>query len=80
LTTAFRLREVIEGQDSPPSLKQLERAAGVSYNTIFAMYHNRTKGVELATLDALAKALDCEPGELIGRPGAKSGRRGGARG
>lgn len=30
----------------------------------------------LATLDALAKALDCEPGELIGL----SGRRGVGRG
>jgi glycosyl transferase family 9 (putative heptosyltransferase) len=31
--------------------------------------------VSLATLDALAKALDCEPGDAIGRSGARSGRQ-----
>jgi DNA-binding Xre family transcriptional regulator len=31
------------------------------------MANQRTKGVDLSTLDALSKVLGCEPGDLIER-------------
>jgi DNA-binding Xre family transcriptional regulator len=52
------------------------RDAGLAYNTVFAIYHNKAARVDLATLDALAGALEVEPGELIGWQGARSSRRG----
>lgn len=73
MTTTFRLREVMEGLDPVPSLRQVTLKAGLGYTTAHAIYHNHTARVDLATLDALARALDCTPGELIGR--AKGGKR-----
>jgi DNA-binding Xre family transcriptional regulator len=72
VTTTFRLREVMEAQPTPPSVAGLAERAGVSRTTVHAIYHNSTARVDLATLDALAGALGCEPGELIGR--AKRGK------
>lgn len=72
LTTVFRLREAIEVRKDPPSLSQLAKDAGLSYPTVHGVYHNDTTRVDLATLDALARALGCEPGELIGK--AKRGK------
>jgi DNA-binding Xre family transcriptional regulator len=67
MTTVFRLREVLEGMPEPPNLSELARATGVSRTTVHAMYHNVTTRVDLATLDVLADALGCEPGELVGK-------------
>jgi DNA-binding Xre family transcriptional regulator len=75
MATVFRLREVMEGEAEAPSIRKVARDTGLAYNTVFAIYHNKAGRADLATLDALAKALDCEPGELIGRPGVKAGRR-----
>lgn len=63
----FRLREALEALENPPSLMQLAKDAGLSYPTVHGIYHNDTTRVDLATLDALARALGCEPGELIGQ-------------
>lgn len=76
MATTFRLREVMDAQRAPPSVAGLAAQAGVSRTTVHAIYHNLTSRVDLATLDALATALDCEPGELIVRAGK---RRAGAR-
>jgi DNA-binding Xre family transcriptional regulator len=71
MTTGFRLRDVMEGRPAPPNLSELARASGVSYPTVRAIYHNATTRVDLATLDALAQALGCEPGQLIGKAGKR---------
>lgn len=80
--TMFRLREVINELPEPRSLLSVAKRAGVSYTTAHAIYSNHTTRVDLATLDALARALGCEPGELLcrvaeGRPRGKkrAGRR-----
>jgi DNA-binding Xre family transcriptional regulator len=72
MTTLFCLREVMEGMDPAPSLRRVALDAGLGYTTAHAIYHNHTKRVDLATLDALARALGCKPGELIGK--AKRGK------
>jgi DNA-binding Xre family transcriptional regulator len=41
--------------------------AGLSYPTVHGIYHNDTMRVDLATLDALARALGCDPGNLVGK-------------
>jgi putative transcriptional regulator len=69
----FRLGELLAKR---PGMSQLAlaRAAGLTAQTVNAIANNRTRRVDLDTLDKLAKALGCEPGELIGR------RRGARRG
>jgi DNA-binding Xre family transcriptional regulator len=64
----------MERRADVPSIRQVALAAGLGYNTVFAIYHNKATRVDLATLDALASALRCDPGELIGRPGRRSSR------
>lgn len=50
-----------------PSIRQVAIGAGLVYETVHRIYHNKAKGADLATLDALASAIGCEPGDLIGR-------------
>jgi DNA-binding Xre family transcriptional regulator len=61
------LREVLEEVQKPPNLSELARMSGVSRMTVHSMYHNLTTRVDLATLDAIADALGCAPGELLGK-------------
>jgi DNA-binding Xre family transcriptional regulator len=64
----------MEQQDPAPSIRRVALDAGLTYETVHRIYHNKAKGIDLSTLDALASALGCEPGELIGRPGRRSSR------
>jgi DNA-binding Xre family transcriptional regulator len=72
VTTTFRLREVIAGLDPAPSLRRVALDSELDYTTVHAIYHNKVRRVDLATLDALARALGCESGDLIGK--VKRGR------
>jgi putative transcriptional regulator len=54
-------------QDRGMTQTDLHRQSGIGYSTINGMVLNKARQVSLATLDALADVLDCEPGELIGR-------------
>ena len=65
----FRLREVMTARDPTLSIRRVALDAGLTYETVHNVYQNKTARVDLATLDALANALDCQPGELIGRQG-----------
>jgi len=84
--TVFRLRETMEALAGnrqlvrPPSLRSVAERAGLSYTTAWAIYHNKAARVDLATLDALATALGCEPGDLIGRRSSRRPGRVGRRG
>ena len=63
--TRFRLQELLAAQEPPISQYELARRSGVSRVTINAIAQNKTTRVDLATLGALAKALEVEPGELL---------------
>ena len=65
MPTRFRLAELLE--ERGVSQSELARSSGVSFQTINAIANNRTTRVDLATLDAIAKALRCEPGDLLER-------------
>jgi DNA-binding Xre family transcriptional regulator len=39
--------------------------ARLTYATVHALWHNKTKRPDLDTLAAVARALDVEPGDLI---------------
>lgn len=80
LSTVFRLRAVLEARadrGASMSLNQLAGAAGLAYNTVHAIYHNKTRRVDLDTLDALASVLGCLPGDLVSvAPAAPKPKRG----
>jgi len=44
---------------------QLQLRTGLAYSTISDLYHNKTRRVDLTTLDALCIALECSVGDLL---------------
>jgi putative transcriptional regulator len=46
-------------------IADVARKAGMAWDAVAAIYHGRSRAVELATLDKLCKALDCQPGDLL---------------
>ena len=69
--TRFRLQELLEQHQPPVSQTELAKRAGVSFATVNRLCTNATTRVDLATLDAIANALDVEPGELLEREGKR---------
>lgn len=69
----FRLQELLDEHDPPMSQSELARRSGVSLVTVNGIANNRTSQVSLKTLDALARVLQVEPGDLIVRE--KGGKR-----
>lgn len=63
--TRFQLRELLE--EIGMSQSELSRQSGVSFATINRMCTNATRQVSLDTLERLARALNREPTDLIGR-------------
>lgn len=47
------------------SIAEVSRIAGVRYETIHRLYHDKNKGIEFATLDKLCWALQCTPSEIF---------------
>jgi len=47
------------------SVKALQRATGVSYGALHALYANKTKRVDLSILARICGALDCEVGDIL---------------
>ena len=45
--------------------KDLADAIGISETNLSLLKQGRGKGVRFNTLDAICKALDCEPGDLL---------------
>mgnify|MGYP002663144017 FL=1 len=46
--------------------KDLADAIGISETNLSLLKQGRVKGVRFNTLDAICKALDCQPGDLLG--------------
>ena len=70
MAVRFRLKELLE--EAGMSQSELARRSGVSYPTVNGMVGNGTTRVDLATLDAISKALGCEPGDLLERERKRS--------
>lgn len=62
----FRLDELLEEKaDEFPTQAELSRRSRISTVTINAITLNKTRRIDLDTINALASALGCEPGELF---------------
>jgi putative transcriptional regulator len=61
----FRLQELLD--DAGMNQSELARRSGISLVTVNKIAQNRSNQVSLKTLDALSKALGCEPGDLLER-------------
>lgn len=47
-------------------IKELHERTGISRSTLTKLYYDKTKMIELNTIDKLCLALDVTPGELLG--------------
>ncbi len=70
----LRVRELAEarGMNISQLLLQANRLSpesSLSYPTVHALWHNKTKRPDLDTLAAVARALEVEPGDLISADG-----------
>lgn len=45
--------------------KRLSELTGIRPATIHALYHEDIKRIEIKQINALCKALDCQPGDLL---------------
>jgi DNA-binding Xre family transcriptional regulator len=59
----WRLREIAEPERWNP--KKLADTTGLAYHTVWAIWNNRARRADLATLAALATALKVTPGDLM---------------
>jgi len=47
------------------NIQEVSRRSGLSYTTVFALYHGTAQRLDLTTLDKLCRALDAQVGELL---------------
>ena len=47
------------------SLNELSLRVGITLSNLSIIKNEKSKAIRLSTLEALCKALDCQPGELI---------------
>ena len=67
----WRLREIAEPERWNPN--KLAETTGLAYHTVWAIWHNKAKRADLATLASLATALRVAPGDLLAME--RDGRR-----
>ena len=51
--------------DRRMKLKDLAEATGLAVNNLSILKTNKARAIRFSTLDALCKALNCTPGDLI---------------
>jgi putative transcriptional regulator len=47
------------------SLTELSEKVGITLSNLSILKKNHAKAIRFSTLEAICKALDCQPGELI---------------
>lgn len=47
------------------SMTELSKKTGISRNTIYLLYHEKTAGITFATMEKLCTALEVQPGDLL---------------
>lgn len=40
-------------------MSELSKISGLTYETIFRLYHNKTQGIDFKTLSKICEALEC---------------------
>ena len=51
--------------DKRMKLKDLAEATGIAVNNLSVLKTNKARAIRFSTLNALCKALECAPGELL---------------
>jgi len=51
--------------DNHAKLKQLSEATGISMNNLSILKTGKARAIRFSTLDAICKALRCQPGDII---------------
>ena len=51
--------------DRRMKLKDLAEATGIAVNNLSILKTNKARAIRFSTLEAICKALNCTPGELI---------------
>jgi putative transcriptional regulator len=46
---------------------RLQKESGITYPTLHALYHDRSKFYSAAVLEKLCRTLQCQPGDLLRR-------------
>jgi putative transcriptional regulator len=46
-------------------VSELAKLSGVSYQTLWKLYHDKTERADYATLDAICRALDVGVGDIL---------------
>ena len=54
-----------KGPDRPYRISEIAGRTGLQANTVSAIFNNRAKRIDLATIETLCQALDCTPGDLF---------------
>ena len=66
----LKIREVAESKGINNPLV-LSRQSGIAYANCYKLWHDQQTRIDLATIDRLCEALNCEPCDLIVRMNEK---------
>ncbi len=47
------------------TIAETAKLAGIAYNTVYSLYHDKTSGIEFETLNKLCNVLDCNTNDLL---------------
>ena len=51
--------------DNRAKLKELSEATGIAVNNLSILKNNKARAIRFSTLEAICKALNCQPGDLL---------------
>ena len=51
--------------DHQMKLKELAEATGIAVNNLSVLKTNKARAIRFSTLEAICKALKCQPGDLL---------------
>lgn len=51
--------------DNQAKLKELSEATGLAMNNLSILKNNKARAIRFSTLEAICKALKCQPGDLL---------------
>jgi putative transcriptional regulator len=51
--------------DNQAKLKELSEATGIAMNNLSVLKTNKARAIRFSTLEAICKALKCQPGDLL---------------
>jgi putative transcriptional regulator len=51
--------------DHQMKLKELAEATGIAMNNLSVLKTNKARAIRFSTLEAICKALKCQPGDLL---------------